>query len=179
MDAGVEVFLEKGFDAATMTEIAARSDTAIGSLYRFFPSKEALADALLLEYTEHVMSELSSLEKKASSMELQAVGDALVEFMLSLQSKRALAIGLIEGRADREGERSEFRDAMRAGIARILRKAIPTVTLAKSRVAAIVLLHILKAAAGVSRAPSAMQQSLLSEIRKLLSAYLNSLASDT
>src|SRR6266700_1792371 len=43
-----EVFMEKGYDAATMTEIAARSGTAIGSLYRFFPSKESLSDALLL-----------------------------------------------------------------------------------------------------------------------------------
>ena len=38
--------MEKGYDAATMTEIAARSGTAIGSLYRFFPSKESLSDAL-------------------------------------------------------------------------------------------------------------------------------------
>ena len=50
MDAAVELFSEKGYDAATMTEIAARSSTAIGSLYRFFPSKEALADALLQRY---------------------------------------------------------------------------------------------------------------------------------
>jgi AcrR family transcriptional regulator len=31
------------YDQAKMTEIATRSNTAIGSLYRFFPSKEALA----------------------------------------------------------------------------------------------------------------------------------------
>ena len=36
MEAGVAVFTEKGYDAATMSEIAARSGTAIGSLYRFF-----------------------------------------------------------------------------------------------------------------------------------------------
>jgi AcrR family transcriptional regulator len=45
LEAGVAVFTEKGYDAATMTEIAARSGTAIGSLYRFFPSKDVLADA--------------------------------------------------------------------------------------------------------------------------------------
>jgi hypothetical protein len=30
-------------EAATMAEIAARADARIGSLYRFFPSKEAVA----------------------------------------------------------------------------------------------------------------------------------------
>ena len=37
-----------------MTEIAARSNTAIGSLYRFFPTKEVLADALLDRYWEQL-----------------------------------------------------------------------------------------------------------------------------
>ena len=44
--AGEAVFQERGYDATTMTEIATRSGTAFGSLYRFFPSKAALADAL-------------------------------------------------------------------------------------------------------------------------------------
>jgi len=41
--AGVAVFAEVGFDAATMTEIAARAGASIGSLYQFFPTKEHLA----------------------------------------------------------------------------------------------------------------------------------------
>src|ERR1700749_3181525 len=66
-----EVILEKGFDAATMTEIAARSGTAIGSLYRFFPTKEALADALLLQYTQQMKTGLNDLQKQAREMSLE------------------------------------------------------------------------------------------------------------
>ena len=33
--AAAEVFAGKGFDAATMTEIAAQSESSIGSLYQF------------------------------------------------------------------------------------------------------------------------------------------------
>ena len=36
--AGAAVFAEKGYAAATMTEIAARAKAPIGSLYQFFPS---------------------------------------------------------------------------------------------------------------------------------------------
>src|SRR3954465_1135211 len=45
--AAAEVFAAKGFDAATMTEIAAQSGSSIGSLYQFFRTKEAVAEALL------------------------------------------------------------------------------------------------------------------------------------
>src|ERR1700739_2986796 len=47
--AAAEVFAAKGFDAATMTEIAAQSESSIGSLYQFFRTKEAVADALVRE----------------------------------------------------------------------------------------------------------------------------------
>jgi AcrR family transcriptional regulator len=42
-----------------MAEIATRSGTATASLYRFFPSKEALADALLLQYANHSLDGLA------------------------------------------------------------------------------------------------------------------------
>jgi AcrR family transcriptional regulator len=53
LKAGAAVIAEKGYEAATMAEIAARSNTKIGSLYRFFPNEEVLANAM----TERQMSE--------------------------------------------------------------------------------------------------------------------------
>ena len=52
LDAAAEVFLEKGFDAATTHDIAARADTAVGSLYQFFPDKLAIFHALELRHME-------------------------------------------------------------------------------------------------------------------------------
>ena len=45
--AAAEVIAERGYEAATMAEIAARAGAQIGSLYHFFPNKEVLADALI------------------------------------------------------------------------------------------------------------------------------------
>src|ERR1700734_338123 len=73
LDAGGAVFAEKGYDAATMTEIAARSNTAIGSLYRFFPTKEVLADALLERYAQQLMERFAALAQAASAMTLDAL----------------------------------------------------------------------------------------------------------
>ncbi|MEJ1960626.1 MAG: helix-turn-helix domain-containing protein [Gammaproteobacteria bacterium] len=50
LQAAADVFAEKGYEAATMTEIAARAGAPIGSLYQFFPVKEALSDTLLQSY---------------------------------------------------------------------------------------------------------------------------------
>ena len=44
LDAAAATFLEKGFDAATTSEIAERAGASIGSLYQFFPTKESVAD---------------------------------------------------------------------------------------------------------------------------------------
>jgi AcrR family transcriptional regulator len=47
LDAALEVFAEKGFAAARMEDIAARAGAAKGTLYLYFPSKEAVFQALV------------------------------------------------------------------------------------------------------------------------------------
>lgn len=46
LEAASDVLAEKGYEAATMSEIAERAHAAIGSLYQFFPNKESIACAL-------------------------------------------------------------------------------------------------------------------------------------
>jgi AcrR family transcriptional regulator/transposase-like protein len=48
--AAAEVFAEAGFAAATIQQIADRADTAVGSIYQFFPDKLAIFNALFTEY---------------------------------------------------------------------------------------------------------------------------------
>ncbi len=46
VDAAAELFASNGFDATTMEAIAAASGSAIGSVYRFFPNKQAVFRAV-------------------------------------------------------------------------------------------------------------------------------------
>src|ERR1700728_2894379 len=66
--AGAAVIAEKGYDAATMAEIAARSNTQIGSLYRFFPNKEVLSNALIAHYLECVDNAFDELNAEILSL---------------------------------------------------------------------------------------------------------------
>jgi AcrR family transcriptional regulator len=172
IETSVKVFREKGFEAATMTEIAAQSGTAIGSLYRFFPSKEALADALLLQYVELVTTELTELETKVSRMRPDEAADALVDFVLSLRSQHSFAVALLDERGGREAKRAEFRDVMRSYVAKILRKVVPELGTARSRTMAIVVVHTLKGVASAEAETPATRTLILSEIRKLLRVYI-------
>src|SRR5579859_5809340 len=54
LEAAAHVFQEVGFDAATTDMIAQRAHTAIGSLYDFFPNKEAIAQRLCEQFCEEL-----------------------------------------------------------------------------------------------------------------------------
>ncbi|MBD2252345.1 TetR/AcrR family transcriptional regulator [Nostoc parmelioides FACHB-3921] len=54
LQAAAEVFMEVGYEATTTHMIAAKADTAIGSLYQFFPDKLAIFHALEARHMEQV-----------------------------------------------------------------------------------------------------------------------------
>lgn len=172
LDAGGAVFAEKGYDAATMTEIAARSNTAIGSLYRFFPTKEVLADALLDRYWERLGAALDGVAERATRLSPGALADALVDLILGLQPDRAVAVALIDARGDGAEKRAALRSAMRARIASILGAAIETLSPEAAYRMAAVLLHVLKGARALAEEESE-RGDLVAEIRALLRLYLS------
>jgi AcrR family transcriptional regulator len=55
--AALQVFRERGFEAATMREIAAAAQMAVGAAYYYFDSK----DALVMAYYERAQNELAPL----------------------------------------------------------------------------------------------------------------------
>ena len=60
LDAAATVISSVGYDAATMTAIAAKAGAPIGSLYQFFPNKEAITHALRTEYGKHYEAKLTA-----------------------------------------------------------------------------------------------------------------------
>src|SRR5260370_6218491 len=84
LKAGEAVIVEKGYEAATMAEIAARSNTRIGSLYRFFPNKEVLANALIAHYHEGVHNAFDELDSRIQSLSISSLADFLLDLMVDL-----------------------------------------------------------------------------------------------
>lgn len=170
LGAATALFLDKGYEAVTMTEIAARSGTAIGSLYRFFPSKESVADALLRTYAERLAEGLAALQAHTPPLAPARLADALVDFMLDLRTQRSVALALIDGRG-LETRRQQLREAMLADLGKLLAAALPALEPARRLPMASALLHLLK---GVGQLPQGgpLEQPLLEEFRRLVRAYL-------
>ena len=174
LEAGAAAFREKGYDLVTMTEIAARSGTTFGSLYRFFPSKEALANALLAQYAERALDRLAELAELAPTLTPAALADALVDFMMNLQSERSFAAALMEAGAGDGEKREAFRAAFRASINMILLRAFPDCGQPKAQAMTAVVRHILKGLATAKREKPTDARLLRAEFGDLLCLYLGS-----
>lgn len=69
LDAAAELFVEIGYESVTTDEIAARANTSVGGLYRFFPDKLAVFHALLDRYLNQ-LRELSAALQTSEMMQL-------------------------------------------------------------------------------------------------------------
>ena len=94
--AAAEVFAAKGFDAATMTEIAAQSGSSIGSLYQFFRTKEAVAEALLGTQVDALWRTLDGLAERAPSLSTPDLGHALASCFVDFRAGHPSFATLVE-----------------------------------------------------------------------------------
>ena len=84
IDAATELAAEGGYDAVQMREVAARADVALGTLYRYFPSKEQLLVAGMVEQVELMRQRL--LERPSpGTTPGERVADALKRATRGLQ----------------------------------------------------------------------------------------------
>ena len=111
--AATTVFAEKGYEAATMTEIAACADAPIGSLYQFFPDKEALADTLVQNYAALLATDLKALEASASRVNTGKLVGALFGVLRAHPRERDAALPIVEARMDPPTRRTTFRPMLR------------------------------------------------------------------
>jgi AcrR family transcriptional regulator len=104
-----EVFAEKGFAAATMAEIASRADANIGSLYRFFPTKEALADAIIERDLAKAEKAYDEAEEQAGVISTTALADRLIGLMANLHDETLALSALMEGASQEGGRLAQMR----------------------------------------------------------------------
>jgi AcrR family transcriptional regulator len=73
------VIARVGYEAATMTEIAAGAKTSIGSIYQYFPNKEAITVALFRKYASELVVRWTSLEMETRHLDNEAVASAIID----------------------------------------------------------------------------------------------------
>jgi AcrR family transcriptional regulator len=61
LDATARVLIEQGFSGTTTNRVAERAGISVGSLYQYFPSREALVAAVAQRYSETMKASLEAL----------------------------------------------------------------------------------------------------------------------
>lgn len=119
-EVGREVVAEQGAEAS-MREVARRAGVGIGTLYRHFPSREALLEALLRTGFDQLTAKAGELERSGSS------GDALVAWLREMvaltHSHRGVIASMTAAIAEPESALHASCVTMRASGAQLLARA--------------------------------------------------------
>jgi AcrR family transcriptional regulator len=177
--AAAAVISERGFEAATMAEIATRAEAKIGSLYRFFPNKEVLADALMQRYLELMEAAFDALEAQTASATVDALADGLIDLMVSIHDETLALSALLDARSEWSGLRLEVRSRATQRISAMLMARAPWLETQAATDIAVVVLNTMKVMAAMTVGNSAPTSlGAPHELRVMNRLYLGSKLSD-
>jgi len=174
-----ELCAELGVDAVTMEAIAARADTSIGSLYQFFPNRDALLHAVAEQYAADLVALLEEGDPvpDAEQLALDALVDAVLEpfvvfhrehpgyFAVLFAPQGTEALRLVRGR---------LRERLIARSERLFQARAPWLAPAKRRLLALAAVEAARALMQYTEVsvPRAEKRAMHEELRAMLVAYL-------
>jgi AcrR family transcriptional regulator len=86
LDATARVLVREGYSAATTTRVACVAGVSIGSLYQYFPSRQALVAALVDRHIERVLLLLAEATQALERQALEAAVPALIGAILRMHA---------------------------------------------------------------------------------------------
>jgi AcrR family transcriptional regulator len=179
LDAAAEVIGEVGYEATTTVLIAARAHTAIGSLYQFFPNKEAIVAGLLERYHDdlRVVYEMvltPDLPHLPLPEMLDRIIDPLMEFELGRRGFMTLFVGMPTS-PDLARPVKAMTDEVVGRIASIFTTRLPDLDPKLARRYSTVVIHMAKAFLGMAATPIMDRAEIIAEMKIALLRYLSPL----
>ena len=173
LQAAVDVINERGYEAATMKEIADRSSTKIGSLYRFFPTKELVAEALIQLYADSSEAQWQAIIAKAPSAATEQLADLLLNAYVQAHKKHKVLLTLFDSGVDLSNHRLEFRARNIQRIADALRAHAPHLKPSAAKSIAVIMIYNMRAMKALTSDPTAPNApGAIGELRTMVRAYL-------
>lgn len=170
------LFVEKGFDAATMTEIAARAGAAIGTLYLFFPTKQAIAQAILAENAEDLSVQLDELRQRTKALSATAIADALFGVLGGFMATHPAYSALLDLPGD-DGWRRKTRARRRGQIAALFAQAEPPLPDGQAERLAVIVPQLMRIPLTLV-SEKRLRDDVLEELRLMLSRHLEAVEAD-
>jgi len=173
-----ELCAEVGTDGATMEAIAERAGTSIGSLYQFFPNKDALLHAVAERYAADMLALLEGADPPdAATLPLDEVVVAVLEPFVTFHHTHPGYFALLfapQGSAALRAVRGRVREQLVRRAERLFQARAPELPAGKRRRLALTAVEAGRALmqyieVGV---PRAAQDGMRAELRAMLVAYL-------
>jgi AcrR family transcriptional regulator len=82
IEATARILMKEGYDRASTNRIADAAGVSIGSLYQYFPSKEALVAAVIDRHTQEMMQVLRDALVKVAMRPIEEAARQLVRIMI-------------------------------------------------------------------------------------------------
>jgi AcrR family transcriptional regulator len=173
MEAAAAVIQERGLEAATMAEIAARADARIGSLYRFFPNKEAVAEALMQHYSEILQAEYAAIQARAGEVGPAELADILIDLLVKLYPQTRAIAALLDSRTDWTEIRRRFRGVTLAGVKGALIACATSLDAREADDIAAVVLNNMKTMVGMTMKDAPTSPGAPDQLRLMNRMYLS------
>jgi AcrR family transcriptional regulator len=174
LEAAAGCFVERGYDATTMTEVAARAGAAIGSLYQFFPTKEALAHALLEQYAQALYAELGKFAEQSADWDTDQLALRLSTFLVTFRRRYPAFEKLVESGPVPAADGMSIRRRLRAELQALLARRAPHRSVEDMHSAAVVVQQMMKAAIAIQTEPGMPgRQAAQSALQHAMQIYLH------
>jgi AcrR family transcriptional regulator len=172
--AAAAVFVRRGYEGATMTEIAAQAGASIGSLYQFFPTKPLIAEALHVQELaalSGVIEGLSGAVPPGSS--LAEVAGLLFDGLVAFLADHPAFLVMAERRDIDPVRKAETRGTMLGQIGALLATASPQPDDARRQAVSVLLLTLMKAAVSLQASEGEVPDTrkLTAELRTMAVAH--------
>jgi AcrR family transcriptional regulator len=84
MRATARILIRDGYDALTTNRVAEEAGASVGSLYQYFPSKEALVAALLQEHLDSITAQMRMEAARVATLPVERAVRRFIELMFEL-----------------------------------------------------------------------------------------------
>jgi AcrR family transcriptional regulator len=178
LDVAEGLFVEIGYEATTMTAIAERSGSGIGTLYHYFPDKQSMAFALFNQYTQKVEAYWKPLIEQAKTLSHTAFAETFLERVIEFLRERPAYLQL-HAAPIRFSRDPAARRALRVAIANAFRAKDPSLNSEKAMLAANITLQMVKGMTTLYLEAGPKEKPLVvAEYKKALTLYLGSVLSE-
>ncbi|MFI0352024.1 TetR/AcrR family transcriptional regulator [Actinomadura sp. 9N407] len=181
LDAAAGVFAECGYEASTTNRIAAAAGISPGSLYQFFPNKEAIAQALADRFVGQMVRahrqafESPDAGRVPAARMVDRMADPIIEFNLAHPGFKAL-FARADMPAGLAAAVAPIQAALLGRVEALLRVRAPGLSPAERTRSARVLIQIFQAMVPmVTAAAEDERAAVTAEVKKVLLGYLEPL----